>query len=97
MRILIQIFSFSAFSCLIAQDKYIAEINLDDLGLDISGLDETELASLDDLDSTSATNEAISMTGVNEALEDLEDLRLAEPGWGSLPTATSSTPPTPRA
>ncbi len=46
-----------------------AEINLDDLGLDISGLEETELASLDDLDATSE-NEALSITGINEALED---------------------------
>jgi pilus assembly protein FimV len=46
-----------------------AEINLDDLGLDISGLEETELASLDDLDVT-GENEALSITGLNEALED---------------------------
>jgi pilus assembly protein FimV len=56
----------------IASDET-AEINLDDLGLDISGLDETELASLDDLDATS-TNEALSMTGLNEALENLTDV-----------------------
>jgi len=50
-----------------------AEINLDDLGLDISGLDETELASLDDLDATSS-NEELSKTGVNGALEDLAEV-----------------------
>jgi pilus assembly protein FimV len=37
-----------------------AEINLDELDLDVDGLDETELASLDDLD----------VTGTNEVLED---------------------------
>ncbi len=37
-----------------------AEINLDELGLDIGDLDETELASFDDLDAT----------GTNEVLED---------------------------
>lgn len=47
-----------------------AEINLDDLDLDVDGLAETELASLDmDLDSTSM-NEALEDTGINEQLED---------------------------
>ncbi len=46
-----------------------AEIDLDDLGLDLSGLEETEVASLDDLDETS-DNEALEITGVNKALED---------------------------
>ena len=41
-----------------------AEINLDELGLDVEGLDETELASLDDLDET----------GTNEALTDLAEI-----------------------
>ena len=50
-----------------------AEINLDDLGLDISGFDETELASLDDLDATSE-NETLSATGVNEVLDDLTEV-----------------------
>ena len=49
-----------------------AEINLDDLGLDVDSLAETELASLDDLDATSA-NEALSETGINEALEDIAE------------------------
>ncbi len=44
-----------------------AEIDLDDLGLDVDSLAETELASLDDLDAT-GTNEALSDTGINEAL-----------------------------
>jgi pilus assembly protein FimV len=46
-----------------------AEINLDDLGLDIDGLAETELASLDDLDATSET-EVLSDTGISEELAD---------------------------
>jgi pilus assembly protein FimV len=41
-----------------------AEINLEELDLDIAGLEETELADLDDLDET----------GTNEILKDLEDL-----------------------
>jgi len=41
-----------------------AEINLDELDLEIDGLAETELASLDDLDAT----------GTNEALTDLADI-----------------------
>ncbi len=52
-----------------------AEINLDDLGLDIDSLDidslaETELASLDDLDATSET-EVLEDTGINEAISDV--------------------------
>jgi pilus assembly protein FimV len=47
-----------------------AEINLDDLGLDIDGLAETELASLDDFDATSESP-AVGDTGIKEALEDL--------------------------
>jgi len=47
-----------------------AEIDLDDLDLDVDGLAETELASLDvDLDST-GTVEALDDTGINEQLED---------------------------
>jgi len=47
-----------------------AEINLDDLDLDVDGLAETELASLDiDLEST-GTSEALEDTGINEQLED---------------------------
>ena len=46
-----------------------AEINLDDLGLDVDSLAETELASLDDLDSTSET-EVLEDTGINEVIED---------------------------
>jgi pilus assembly protein FimV len=50
-----------------------AEIDLDDLGLDVSGLAETELASLDELDAT-GTNEALSDTGINEALPDTTEV-----------------------
>jgi len=50
-----------------------AEINLDDLGLDVDGLAETELASLDDLDSTSE-KETMSDTDMNKALEDLAEI-----------------------
>jgi len=48
-----------------------AEINLDDLNfdVDVDGLAETELASLDDLDSTGEL-ETLSNTGINEALDD---------------------------
>jgi len=49
-----------------------AEINLDDLGLNIDGLAETELASLDDLDATSE-HVALSDNDLNKALEDLAD------------------------
>jgi pilus assembly protein FimV len=52
-----------------------AEINLDELDLDLGGLDETEIASLDDLDPT-GHNEALSETGINEALSDLESTAL---------------------
>jgi len=56
-----------------------AEINLDDLGLDVDDLAETELASfddLDDLDDLDATGESptLSDTGINKALDDLEDV-----------------------
>ncbi|MDH3350066.1 MAG: hypothetical protein OEM51_00850, partial [Gammaproteobacteria bacterium] len=51
-----------------------AEINLDDLGLDIDGLAETELASLDDLDATSESAALLGDTGINEALDDLGDV-----------------------
>jgi pilus assembly protein FimV len=47
-----------------------AEINLDDLGLDLDGLAETEIASLDDLETTGA-NEALSETGMQEALDEI--------------------------
>ena len=50
-----------------------AEINLDDLGLDLDGLEETELASLDDLDSTAETTALSDDTGINEALGDVAD------------------------
>ena len=46
-----------------------AEINLDDLDLDVDGLAETELASLDDLDATGELA-ALEDTGINEAIED---------------------------
>ncbi len=48
-----------------------AEINLDELDLNIDSNAETELASLDDLDIT-GTNEALDDTGINEALDPLE-------------------------
>jgi pilus assembly protein FimV len=44
-----------------------AEIDLNDLDLDISGLDETEADTLGDLDVT-GTNEALLDTGISEAL-----------------------------
>jgi pilus assembly protein FimV len=44
--------------------EHTAEINLDELDLDVEGLDETELASLDDLDAT----------GTNEILEDRSEI-----------------------
>ena len=50
-----------------------AEINLDDLGLDIDGLAETELASLDDLDSTGRM-EALDDTGIREVPDDPADV-----------------------
>ncbi len=46
-----------------------AEINLDDLGLDVDSLAETELASLDDLDATGEVS-ALTDTGLNEEIED---------------------------
>jgi pilus assembly protein FimV len=46
-----------------------AEINLDDLDLEIDSMAETELASLDDLDSTGQV-EALEDTGINEEVED---------------------------
>ncbi len=48
-----------------------AEINLDELDLDVDGLAETEVAVIDDLDAT-GQNEALSDTGINEALGDLD-------------------------
>lgn len=55
-----------------------AEINLDELGLDVDSLAETELASLDDLDEfgeaddddVTASQKALDDTSLNEALED---------------------------
>jgi pilus assembly protein FimV len=46
-----------------------AEINLDDLGLDIDSMAETELASLDDLDSTGKM-EALTGTELDDVSED---------------------------
>ena len=48
-----------------------AEINLDDLDLDIDGISDTEVAVFDDLDAT-GRNESLSDTGINEALADLD-------------------------
>jgi len=50
-----------------------AEINLDDLGLDVDSFAETELASLDDLDATGEA-EALVDTGINEQVDDLADV-----------------------
>ncbi|MDJ0812130.1 MAG: FimV/HubP family polar landmark protein [Woeseiaceae bacterium] len=47
-----------------------AEINLDDLDLEIDSMAETELASLDDLDSTGKMA-ALADTGIEEAVEDI--------------------------
>lgn len=47
-----------------------AEINLDDLGLDVDSLAETELANLDELDVT-GNMEALSDTGIHEQSEDV--------------------------
>jgi len=54
-----------------------AEINLDELGLDVDSLQETEVASLDDFedfdeddDDITASQKILDPTGVNEALED---------------------------
>jgi pilus assembly protein FimV len=61
-----------------------AEIELDDLGLDLpglDGLDETEVASLDDLDDLEATASQAELedeiTGVNEVLPDAEATQVA--------------------
>jgi pilus assembly protein FimV len=63
-----------------------AEINLDELGLDLDGLAETEIASLDDIDDFEETElasfdddditssrEILEDTGINEALPDLAE------------------------
>ncbi|HSN72883.1 MAG TPA: FimV/HubP family polar landmark protein [Steroidobacteraceae bacterium] len=58
-----------------------AEINLDELGLDVDALEETELASLDDFDNfddfdetddddVTASQKILDQTGLNRALED---------------------------
>jgi len=55
-----------------------AEINLEELGLDVDSLAETEVASLDDLDEfgepddddVTASQKILDATGLNEALED---------------------------
>jgi len=57
-----------------------AEINLDELDLGVDDFDETEIASLDDLDAT-GQNKALSDTGINEALVDLDAANVA----GSIP------------
>ncbi len=53
-----------------------AEIDLDDLGLDVDSLAETELASLDDLDDDDVTELAslddLDATGTNESLDEQE-------------------------
>ncbi len=49
-----------------------AEINLDDLGLDLDGLDETEVASLDDLDATgevAVLDDLLDVTGKNPEID----------------------------
>jgi pilus assembly protein FimV len=48
-----------------------AEINLDELDLDIDGVSDTEVADFDDLDAT-GRNETLSDTGINEALAELD-------------------------
>ena len=63
-----------------------AEIDLDDLGLDVDSLAETELASLDDLDAT-GTNEALSDTGINEALEEPAEITGKNPAVDPNATA----------
>ena len=50
-----------------------AEINLDDLGLDVDSMAETELASLDDLDATGRL-EALGDPGAEEGVEDLSEV-----------------------
>ena len=52
-------------------DQVTAEIDLDDLNLDLGALEETELAPLDDLDAA-GTNDELSDTGVNVALDPSE-------------------------
>jgi pilus assembly protein FimV len=54
-----------------------AEINLDELGLDVDSLDETEVASFDDIDEfgeddarVTTSREILDQTDLNEALED---------------------------
>jgi pilus assembly protein FimV len=49
-----------------------AEINLDDLGLDVDSMAETELASLDDMDDLEATGrmEALTDTGIHDVIDD---------------------------
>jgi len=52
-----------------------AEINLDELDLDVDGLAETELASLDDLDETEvASIDDLDATGTNEIIEDIAEV-----------------------
>ena len=53
-----------------------AEINLDDLGLDIDSMAETELASLDDLDDIDATGrmEALGDPALEKAVDDLSEV-----------------------
>jgi len=55
-----------------------AEINLDELGLDVDSLAETEVASLDDLDDLdyediTASQKILDDTSLNEALEDVTE------------------------
>lgn len=50
-----------------------AEINLDDLGLDVDGMAETELASLDDLDETGRM-EALGDPAAEEGVADLSEV-----------------------
>ena len=58
-----------------------AEINLDELGLDVDSLEETEVASLDDIDDfgdvddddITASQKILDQTGLNRALEDSSD------------------------
>ncbi len=50
-----------------------AEINLDDLGLDVDSMAETELASLDDLDATGRL-EALGDPDAEEGVEDLSEV-----------------------
>ena len=46
-----------------------SEINLDELGLDLTGLEETEIASFDDTDTTSDTG-SLAVAGFDELLDD---------------------------